>query len=312
LAQGKANWGGQYIPNVAAYYLSRDRANRHIWYAPAGANVSLYLNQTVYPLTIRAVRQAISYGIDRAKVSRLGVYGYLPAGNQSGIILPNFKGWYDRAAAARYNYTYNPAKVASLLKSAGFTKGSNGIYKDKKGKPLTITIINNGGYTDWVAEVQIIRSSLRAVGIDAKTQNLSGNDWTTRMQTGNYQAAYNSPSGGPLPYYQYYQLLYGANSAPIGKTASSNYERYRSHYVDLLLNNYARTTVPSRQHEIINKIQQVMLQDVPVVPVLEGVHWFQYDTSQLTGWPTQENPYASPAPYDMPDWEVTLTNVHLK
>jgi peptide/nickel transport system substrate-binding protein len=55
-----------------------------------------------------------------------------------------------------------------------------------------------------------------------------------------------------------------------------------------------------------------MVNDVPFVPILENVNWFQYDTSKIVGWPTPSNPYASPAPYNTPDWEVILTTVHLK
>ncbi len=311
LAQGKANWGGQYIPNVKTYYLSRDSTNRHTWYPPAGADVLLYLNQTVYPLNIRAVRQAISYGIDRAKVSRLGVYGYLPPANQFGIIQPTWQSWYDKSVAAKYGASYNAAKAKALLKSAGFKLGSNGIFQ-KGGKSLSLSLINNSGYTDWVAETSLIRDSLRAVGIDVTVQDISGNDIAAREGSGRFQMVYYSPTGGPTPYYQYRQLLYGANSAPIGQTAASNYERYHSPYVDNLLDAYARTNNVAQQHAIINKIQAVMVRDVPVVPVLQNVNWFQYDTSQIIGWPTPQNPYAAPAPYDYPDWEVVLANVHQK
>jgi peptide/nickel transport system substrate-binding protein len=68
----------------------------------------------------------------------------------------------------------------------------------------------------------------------------------------------------------------------------------------------------AQQHSIINQIQAIMVRDVPVVPVLQNVNWFQYDTSQIVGWPTPQNPYASPAPYNYPDWEVILANVHQK
>ncbi|HEX6510130.1 MAG TPA: ABC transporter substrate-binding protein, partial [Chloroflexota bacterium] len=311
LAQGKANWGGQYIPNVQAYYLNRDTTNRHIWYPAGSSDVLLYLNQTVYPLNIRAVRQAISYGIDRSKVSRLGVYGYLKPANQLGIILPNAASWYDTSLAAKYGASYNPSKAMALLKSAGFTRGSNGIFQ-KGGKQLSLSIVNNSGYTDWVAETSLIRDSLRSIGINATVLNLSGNDNTARQGSGNFQMTYYSPTGGPTPYYQFRQLLYSANSAPIGKTASSNYERYHSKYVDNLLDAYDKTNNAAQQHAIIKKIEARMVQDVPVVPVLQNVDWFQYDTSQITGWPTPSNKYASPSPYNYPDWEVVLSTVHAK
>ena len=60
------------------------------------------------------------------------------------------------------------------------------------------------------------------------------------------------------------------------------------------------------QHSIVNKLQQVMLKEVPVIPVTESVDWFQYDTGSFTGWPTPGNPYAQPAAYNYPDWGQLL------
>ena len=52
-----------------------------------------------------------------------------------------------------------------------------------------------------------------------------------------------------------------------------------------------------------------MVNDIPFIPVTEGVDWFQYDTSSFTGWPTPSNPYAQPSPYQAPDLEVVLTHL---
>lgn len=312
LAQGKANWGGQFIPNVKSYYLARDPANRHTWYPPSTSNVQLFPNLTSWPTNIAAVRKAISYALNRRQISTLGVYGYLPPANQSGIILPNYKSWYDRGLSATYNYGYNPQKAVRLLRSAGFRKGSDGIFRNGAGRKLSLSILCVGAFTDWVAEVRIIVQDLRAIGIDATQQNVSGDTHTAREQQGQFQLTYDQPGGGPTPYYMYYQMLDSANTAAIGKNAPSNYERFRSARVDNLLNSYSHTTSGARQHQIINSIQKVMLQQVPVIPVLEGIYWFQYDTSQIVGWPTPSNPYATPPPYNVPDWAVVLTTVHRK
>ena len=63
---------------------------------------------------------------------------------------------------------------------------------------------------------------------------------------------------------------------------------------------------------MVSQLEQVMLTQVPVIPVVESVNWFQYDTSSLTGWPTPGNPYAQPAAYVYPDWGVVLMNLQPK
>jgi peptide/nickel transport system substrate-binding protein len=82
--------------------------------------------------------------------------------------------------------------------------------------------------------------------------------------------------------------------------------------VDKLFRQYAQTTSSKVQHSIINQIQAEILSQVPVIPVLEGVNWYEYDTSQLTGWVTKKNDYAAPAAYNFPDVEQVLLHLHLK
>ncbi|HMH37626.1 MAG TPA: hypothetical protein VK584_11895, partial [Streptosporangiaceae bacterium] len=92
----------------------------------------------------------------------------------------------------------------------------------------------------------------------------------------------------------------------VGKQAASNYERYSSKSTDALLDKYETTTSTSEQQSILNQLQQVMLNDVPVIPVIEAVDWYQYDTGTFSGWPTSGNSYAQPAPYAYPDNEQVL------
>jgi len=307
LATGQAQWGSQFIPNIESFYTSKSPDN-HYWFPPI-ANVTLIPNLTVPGLNNVAVRQAMAYAIDRNRVSQIGEYGYEPPANQTGIVTPTFSSWQDTSAASQYDYTYNPAKAKQILTSAGFTMGSNGIFSSPSGKPLSFTVINIGGYSDWVASMQVIQQDLKAVGIQLTTDNLSQNDFLSRLYNGDYQLAYNNQQGGPSPYYEYRQWLYSANSAPIGKQASSNWERYSNPATDQLINQYATTTSQGQQQQIVDQLQQVLLKDVPFIPVTEEVAWYQYNTAKFSGWVTQSNPYAVPAAYFYPDMGQVLLHL---
>ena len=307
LATGQAQWGSQFIPNIESFYTSKSPDN-HYWFPPI-ANVTLIPNLTVPGLNNAAVRQAMAYAIDRNRVSQIGEYGYEPPANQTGIVTPTFSSWQDTSAASQYDYTYNPAKAKQILTSAGFKMGSNGIFASPSGKPLSFTVINIGGYSDWVASMQVIQQDLKAVGIQITTDNLSQNDFLSRLYNGDYQLAYNNQQGGPSPYYEFRQWLYSANSAPIGKQASSNWERYSNPATDALINQYATTTSQAQQQQIVDQLQQVLLKDVPFIPVTEEVAWYQYNTSKFTGWVTQSDPYAVPAAYFYPDMGQVLLHL---
>jgi len=306
LASGKAQWGSQFIPNINSYYLNKS-ADNHYWFPPL-TNVSIFTNLKDPILSNVAVRKAIAYAIDRSKVSEIGEYGYEPASNQTGIVTPTFADWLDQGLANKV--TYNPSKAESTLKAAGFKK-SGGVYQTPDGKPLSFTILNIGGYSDWVASVQVIQNELKAVGIKITPENLSSTTYHNDLYNGKFQLVYNGEeSGGPSPYYELRQLLYSKNSAPIGKPAASNWERYSNPQTDALIEQYAATTDPATQKAIVKKLQAVMVNEIPVIPVTEGVDWYQYNTKSLDGWVLKGNPYARPAAYETPDWGVML--LHLK
>ena len=312
LANGQAQWGSQFIPSIKQFYLSRN-PDYHYWFPPI-ANVTLFINLTNPLLKNLAVRQAMAYAINRQKASSIGEYGYEPASNQAGIVTPTYSSWMDKSQAAAYgnDYAYNPAKAISILEHAGFKRGSNGIFKSASGQPLSFNVINNGGFSDWVAAMQVITSDLKAVGIQVTPENVAYSTWQTDIYTGKFDLGYYGQTGGPSPYYELRQDLYSGNTAPIGTAAGSNFERYSNPATDKLINEYAGTTNAATQRAIVDQLQKVMLSQVPVIPVTEGVDWFQYDTGSFSGWPTPSNPYARPAIYIYPDWAQVMMHLSPK
>jgi peptide/nickel transport system substrate-binding protein len=307
LATGKAQWGSQFIPNINTFYTNRS-PNNHYWFPPL-TNVSVFINLKDPVLGAQVVRQAMAYAIDREKVAKVAEYGYQPAANQAGIVTPTYQSWLD---TSQQGYSLDTNKTTSLLTSAGYHKGSDGIFVSPSGQRLSFGIINIGDYSDWVAAVHEIQVDLAKVGIEIKAQNLSSDDYNNRLYNGQFQLAYGDETGGPTPYYEFRQWLYSANSAPIGKPASTNYERYSNAQTDQLLDQYGATTDENTQHQIMNKLQTVLLQDVPLIPVTEGVDWYQYNTSKFSGWVTQDDPYAQPAAYSLPDWGQMLLHLQPK
>ena len=307
LASGRAQWGSQFIPSIKTYYLSKSPDN-HYWFPPV-SNVSVFINLKNPLLANAAVRRAMAYAIDRDRASKIGEYGYEPPANQTGIVTPTFKSWLVPSLAKKFSY--NPAMAKSILQKAGFTL-KNGVF-EKGGKSLTFSMVNIGGYSDWVASAQLVERDLAAVGIKVTPENLSSTTYDSDVYTGKYDLAYDgNEAGGPSPYYELRQELYSPNSAPIGKAAASNWERYSNATVDKLINEYAATTSGTKQHQIVGQLEAAMVRDVPIIPITEGVDWYQYNTAHLTGWVTPKNPFAKPAAYEVPDWGVMLLHLRPK
>ncbi len=311
LASGQAQWGSQYIPGIKAFYTSKS-PNFHYWFPPT-VNVSLVPNLKNSLLSNVKVRQAMSYAIDRSKVSSIGESGYEPPADQAGIVTPTFSSWLDSALVSKYNFSYNPAKAKQLLASAGFKMGSDGIMANAQGQKLSFSVINIGDYSDWVASMQVVAQNLKAVGIQVTPDNLTNTDFTAAIYTGKFQLAYyDQQTFGPSPYYELRNWLDSAGTAPIGQQASTNYERYSNPATDQLFSEYAASTSVAQQHSIIDQVEQVMLSQLPIIPVVQAVDWYQWDDSSLTGWPTPGDPYAQPSAYAYPDMEQVLLHLRSK
>ena len=308
LANGQAQWGAQYIPDIQAFYTSKN-ANYHYWFPPV-LNVAMVPNLTNPLLSNVKVREAISYAINRQQVSTIGESGYEPPANQAGIVTPTFTSSLNSSALASWGNGFNVAKAKTLLESAGYHPGSDGIMTNASGQKLQFTVINIGDYSDWVASMQVIQQDLKAVGISITPSNLSNTDYQADLFNGHYQLAYvEQYTFGPGPYYELNNWLNSADTAPVGKQAASDYERYSNPATDKLLDEYSTTTSAAMQQSILNQLQQVMVSQVPFIPVVEGVDWYQYDTTSITGWPTSSDPYAQPPVWAFPDNEQVLLHL---
>lgn len=303
LASGKAQWGSQFIPGIQQFYLGKS-ADNHTW-SPPVLNVSLYpnLDPSHKATSTLAVRQAITAAIDRSQVSSIGEGGQEPPANQSGVVLPTFQKYYDASAVSAAGYAKpDQAKAKQLLSGAGYSPSH----------PLNLTVITITGYTDWDASLAVMKQELAPIGINLSVSDLAQQTFDTKLFTGDYDLAYYGQlTGGPTPYYELREILDSANTAPVGQSANSNYERYKNPAVDALFDQYA-TADDATQISLIKQVEAAMVKDVPIIPVTESVDWFQYNTSDIGGWPTQDNPYAQPAAFNFPDAGQVLLRLYSK
>jgi peptide/nickel transport system substrate-binding protein len=303
LASGKAQWGSQFIPNIQTFYVAKSK-NNHTW-SPPVLNVGLFpnLDPSHKATSNLAVRQAIAQAIDRERISKIGEGGQQPAANQSGVVSPTFDKYFDKAALTASGFDKPDAdKAKQLLATAGYSPSN----------PLKLTVISITGYTDWDASLAVIKQQLAPIGIELTVDDLANQTFVNKLYNGDYDLAYYAePNSGPSPYYEMRQLMYSKNSAPLGKQAASNYERYNSPQADQLIEQYA-TADDATQVSIIKQLSALWLKDIPMIPTTESVDWFQYNTADILGWPTPSNPYAEPAAYKAIDAEQVILHLYSK
>jgi peptide/nickel transport system substrate-binding protein len=309
LDRGNIDWAGVFTPNIQQTYVNRDPSHFHYWF-PASSTTLLYLNLARSPFNQLAVRQAISLALDRQKMATVGESGYSTLPSPTGLVLPNQQSYlasqYSNLLLNRTNIT----QANQLMQSAGFTKGSDGIYVGKDGKKLSFSIIGVTGWTDEITDDQIIAESLKQIGMSVTVNSIAYNNYFNDLQMGNFDMALNGSTNGVTPFYFYDALLNSKDSAPIGQQASTNWERWQNPTTDSLLSQYTATTDLSQQKQIIQQLEQIMVDQIPAIPLFYGVYFYEYSTAHFVGWPTRDNPYAVPAPWAAPDYESII--LHLK
>src|ERR1700689_3401735 len=306
LEQGTLDWAGNFVQNISTAFVGKDPSANHYWDAPLQTE-TLIPNLTVFPLNSLAVRQAISYGVNRTTISNVGEDFQQPpvqgAGSLTGITLPLDQS-YVTPATSGYVATYDPAKAKQILEAAGWKMGSNGFFQ-LNGKTLAFAIEDPSAYTDFITDDQIMAQELKAVGMDVTVNGTSVQKWTTDLATGNFQAIAHWGNGGPTPYYLYDNWLDTDLTAPIGKTATGDYDRFNNATAEAALKSFAGTNDTATQLSDVASMEQIVATQLPRIPLFYGVAWFEYNTSKFTGWPSQSNPYAPGEP-TVPFNEITV------
>ena len=313
LVAGQIDLAGNDIANVQNVYLAKS-SNNHTWYSSSpylSTNnvVGLFFNVTKAPLNDPAVRQAISYGINRQQLSAQGETGYeLPETSTSGLLLPRDSSWLNPALANNLPSGGDSAKVTSILTADGWSKVSG--KWTKAGKTITFSISDPINYTDYYLDAQDIAKQLNALGFTV-TVNGIGNPtvWQGDVTNGSFDTAIHWSNQGPTPYQIYDGNLDAALTAPVGKPAATNIGRWNSTATQAALAQFAGSNDPSVQKSAIMSLENIMTTQVPVAPLLYGAAWWEFSTRDYTGFPSSGNPFINPTT-NSPYLEETV--LHLK
>jgi peptide/nickel transport system substrate-binding protein len=254
----------------------------------------MILNLAKYPFNQLPVRQAISDALDRTQIVKIGEQNEAPPDfTPTGLVLPTQQSFM-APAYAQMRYAVNDAAANAILNKAGFKMGSGGVRRAPNGQPMSFTLTLPASYSDWMAGSQVVVQNLRKIGIGVTVRGVSVSLWTSAIYDGSYEMSYDTTSVGPSPYYDY-SLLNTANYAPIGKSAPVDPERWNNPVTTRALNAFAATNSPAAQLKAIQTLETIQVSQVPEIPLFYNGVQAEWSTSQFTGFPSAQNPYAWPA-----------------
>lgn len=290
LANGEVDWAQAWIPNVQSAFLDHDAEHNHLW-TPAGLSIdAMFVNTTRAPFDNVAFRQAVNMVIDREAHTAIAREGAIP-GITSVTGLPTPAG--DPFIAPQFqgeNYVVDIDGAKQVLEDAGYT-GVGTALVDPQGNPVTFTLSVPQGWSDYVTGSSLIVDAVQALGVQATLDTPDADTWWANRASGNFDAILHWTDGGSTPYQIYDNSMGGGWLVPIGESADFNFGRFDNPEAAALLTEYANATDEATRQEKLNEIQQIFVDEVPVMPIGTRPSIISYNTRNYTGWPDDSNPY---------------------
>ncbi|WP_420369702.1 ABC transporter substrate-binding protein [Curtobacterium sp. L1-20] len=287
------DWAYSFISDVKGTWGAASGTNTY-WFPPGGV-IGLIPNLTKAPYNDVNVRRGISLALDRDDIAETATEGNLEAAAQTGLILPNQEQYVNPEIPDKGVITQDVDAAKASFAKSGWVEQDGKIVKD--GKQLAITIMTANGYSDWLRAAQEVRRDLTAIGIKVTIQAPQPAGYQQNINNGTFDMAMGGMGNGDV-YQAFNSLLSSDFYQPVGKSTVNNYERYKNADTQKLLDEYKATTDTAKQQEILDQLQEVVYNDLPVIGMYYGGLWGLFNTGKFVGWPSAKDPYMAPQNYD--------------
>lgn len=208
------------------------------------------------------LRKAIAYGLDRQEMVEKVARG-------SGIVasmayLPVEHGWYNEAIT---QYTYEPEKAKELL----------------QGKKYQFELLT-GNSSQEVKIAELMKISLEKVGVQVQIKSVDMKTRDSAVKAGNYEWVITRHGGwgkDPDSLREHYGIttLKGA-----GSPASGGIPGYFNQEINDLCWKQMVQMNPEERRETIFKIQELVAEEVPMIPLFNTIDIFVTRPQKFDGW----------------------------
>lgn len=297
LQNRETDWAQIFITDFEKNYVQKDPEHNVFW----GANIlspdMIVVNTTKAPFNDVALRKAVNMVIDRkahAEKARSNAGPELK--NVTGIPQPTG----DQYIADEYKdqeFSIDVDGAKKVLTDAGYTWKS-GALTDPSGKAVSFTLQNPQGWNDYVTGIQLIATQVeKTLGADVKVATPDADTWTSNVATGNFDAVLHWSGSGSNPWHIYDDTMNGAYlEQESGGKVADNFGRYDNPEATKLLKEYAAASDDATRKEALDEVQKIFVEDVPAIPIGTHPQLGEYNTRNFTGWPSEEDQYATADP----------------
>ena len=301
--EGLIDWGIGFVPKIWELWEVKGLKRRtwflHKPYFFPGKVVFLLLNIHKYPLSEPEVRRAMAYAINVDELIDKAMQGYAPKATPSFLTgyVPALDKCRNKTLEKMYGWEYDPEKANEILDKLNFKKGDDGIRVTPNGTrlgPYELSVPY--GYTDWMMACEIIAKYLKNIGIEVTTYYPDRSVWYDKLYRGEFDLVITLSSflniGVPWSVWRFFD---SRMTGPIGKAyPAGDYNRYHNPELNSLLDKVLETTKEEELMKIYSKIQEILMKDLPGIPLWCNPQWYGFNYEYWEGWPCEENPVWAP------------------
>ncbi len=298
LADGTLDWATSFIPDIDNTFVAKDPEHNKYWFT-ASSLVSFSFNlETTDENNHKAFndvnfRRAVSMLIDRETIVDIAGYGYPLVNEDPSMLGELYKAFANPEVEAQFGKygKFDLEAGVALLDEAGYVDADGDGFRDNPdGTPIAIDIEVPNGWTDWIDAVQISMESMQEAGLNVKMSTPEAAVWTSDLIEAKYSMTLNALASAANPYFPYRRSF---NPDDFGKSRFSA-QRWTDPEVMDLLDRYTQIKDPVEQKNIMDRIQLIVAEAMPVIPIYNSPSFYEYSTKRFTGWADAENPFVSP------------------
>lgn len=235
------------------------------------------------------VRQAIASSINRQEIVERILLGFGGAG--SAGFLPPANPYFKSSLP---EYALDAEKAQSLLAEAGYTGDAQTGWKDAQGSPLTLSVAYSTSTNPRL--IEMLESSLKAVGIAVQLQGMDQATLDAAAQEGNYEVllvGFGGLGGDPN--------LLSRNFASFSKMQGFSRARgYANPDFDALAKQEVGVLNPSARAELIGQMQELLAADLPALALYYTDRVVVFNAEVFDNWYFTPGGYGGgiPQPYN--------------
>ncbi|MBU0492592.1 MAG: ABC transporter substrate-binding protein [Chloroflexi bacterium] len=288
--KGEVDLSNNFLPGIAT--LS-EKGYVETYYAEApymlSANTAvLFLNTTKKPMDDSAFRRALAFSIKTPDIVNVAYANLVKAADPTGL-LPSLSKYSDQDVVKAKGFSYNADEAKKILADAGYKDvDGDGFVEAPDGSKIELEVTCPFGWSDWMEAIKVIATSAQAAGINLKDVTPDYGAWDAALTSGTFDMTLNNWAAMSNTPWTLYNLLF---RHPIVEVmGSGNFGRYDNQTLFDLVDKLAATPSDDEagMKAICSQIQDIMLTEMPMIPLWYNGLWAQYSNSTWTNWPSED------------------------